>query len=175
VLPLFGPSTVRDGLGLIVDAYGFGGFWLPRLIDPPHRVAWRNSLSALDLVSYRAGALESESIFEAAALDRYSFLRDAYLQRRRNLIYDGDPPPAPRRDEGAETAPRTSLETEPSRWIIAHRHVQHPSAGRDGHLARGPRSAADPAQIVEPTVPANYAAVIAAADRAAPLLGENDQ
>lgn len=175
VLPLFGPSTVRDGLGLIVDAYGFGGFWLPRLIDPPHRVAWRNSLSALDLVSYRAGALEAESIFETAALDRYSFMRDAYLQRRQNLLYDGNPPPEPRRDEEGDAAPRTSLDTEPSRWIIAHRNVRHPDAGRAGGIERGPRSAANLARLVEPTVPANYAAVIAASGGAAPPPGENDE
>jgi phospholipid-binding lipoprotein MlaA len=175
VLPLFGPSTVRDGLGLIVDAYGFGGFWLPRLIDPPHRVAWRNSLSALDLVSFRAGALEAESIFETAALDRYSFMRDAYLQRRQNLLFDGNPPPERRRDEEGDTAPRTSLETEPSRWIIAHRNPQQAGATRDGSIERGPRSAADPARVVQPIVPANYAAVIAASSPAAPLLGVNDE
>jgi phospholipid-binding lipoprotein MlaA len=176
VLPLFGPSTVRDGLGLIVDAYGFGGFWLPRLIDPPHRVAWRNSLSALDLVSFRAGALEAESIFEAAALDRYSFMRDAYLQRRQNLLYDGNPPPEPRRDEeGDAAAPRTSLETEPSRWIIAHRNTQAWGVGGDRGLGPRTSSAAYSARVVEPTVPANYAAVIAASASAAPLLGDNDE
>ncbi len=173
VLPLIGPSTVRDGLGLIPDAYGFGAFWLPRLIDPPHRVAWRNSLTALDIVSLRARLLDTEGIFEAAALDRYSFLRDAYLQRRRNLIYDGNPPPEPRRDEGAETAPRTSLETEPSRWIIAGRKARH--VLREGGPDRESTSTTRAAQVVEPTVPANYDAVLAADDRVALRLGEEDE
>ena len=92
VLPLLGPSSVRDGLGLIVDGYGYGPWWATRAIDPPHRVAWRNSLTGLDIVALRARLLDTEGIFEAAALDRYSFLRDAYLQRRRNLVYDGNPP-----------------------------------------------------------------------------------
>lgn len=173
VLPLLGPSSVRDGLGLIADAYGYGGFWLPRLIDPPHRVAWRNSLSALDIVSARASLLDTEGIFEAAALDRYSFLRDAYLQRRRNLIYDGNPPPEPRRDEETQTAPQTNLETEPSRWVIARRPAHH--RVRDGGPDRGPQSAAGAAQVVEPTVPANYDGVLAADDRAAMPPGEDDE
>lgn len=148
VLPFFGPSDVRDGLGLLVDGYGYGGFWLPRLIDPPHRVAWRNVLSGVDIVQLRAGLLTTEGIFEAAALDRYSFLRDAYLQRRRNLVYDGNPPPEPRRDEETESAPRSRLDPEPSRWII---------------VARRPgRREARPVQVVEPKVPANYVRVLAA-------------
>jgi phospholipid-binding lipoprotein MlaA len=42
------------------------------------------------VVNVRANLLEAESVFRAAALDEYAFLRDAYLQRRRNLIYDGN-------------------------------------------------------------------------------------
>jgi len=173
VLPLFGPSTVRDGLGLIVDAYGYGGFWLPRLIDPPHRVAWRNSLSALDIVNLRASLLDTEGIFEAAALDRYSFLRDAYLQRRRNLVYDGNPPREPPREEEGETAPQTNLEPEPSRWLFAHRTGE--PAMRYGGIDRNPPGNTRPVQWVEPTVPANYAGVLAADDRVALTHGDNEQ
>jgi phospholipid-binding lipoprotein MlaA len=167
VLPLLGPSDVRDAIGLIPDAYGYGGFWLPRLIDPPHRVAWRNSLSALDVVSLRASLLETEGIFAAAALDRYSFLRDAYLQRRRNLIYDGNPPPEPRREEDAGLAPwtiqRTDLETDPARWILAYRPAH-----------RAPRGA-EPLGVFSPAVPANYERVLAASHRAADPRGEDDR
>ena len=148
VLPFLGPSSVRDGLGLIVDGYGYGPWWATRAIDPPHRVAWRNSLTALDIVSLRARLLDTEGIFEAAALDRYSFLRDAYLQRRRNLVYDGNPPPAPREDMEPEKDPEpagksapTSLETEPARWLT----VRNPNL-----------------QEVAPKVPANYERVLAA-------------
>lgn len=160
VLPLLGPSTVRDGLGLIADAYGYGPWWATRAIDPSHRVAWRNSLTGLDIVSLRANVLGTEGIFEAAALDRYSFLRDAYLQRRRNLIYDGNPPPEPRRDDETEPAPRTDLETEPSRWTVAGRMAHHDARGVGPD--RGSVSAAGAERTVEPMVPANYSAVLAA-------------
>jgi hypothetical protein len=43
-------------------------------------------------VDARAQLLDKEEIVDEAALDKYEFLRDAYLQRRRSLIYDGDPP-----------------------------------------------------------------------------------
>jgi phospholipid-binding lipoprotein MlaA len=172
VLPLLGPSTVRDGLGLIVDAYGYGGFWLPRLVDPPHRVAWRNSLSALDIVNLRATLLDTEGIFEAAALDRYSFLRDAYLQRRRNLVYDGNPPREAPREEDEEAAPRTNLEPEPSRWLFAQRTARDAARGRGAY---NPHADARSLQVVEPTVPANYAGVLAADDRAAMRNGDDDR
>jgi len=55
----------------------------------------RNSLTVLRLVSERAALLPADKIIEEAALDKYSYLRDAYLQRRRNLVYDGRPPREP--------------------------------------------------------------------------------
>jgi phospholipid-binding lipoprotein MlaA len=167
VLPLLGPSDVRDGLGLIPDSFGYGGFWLPRLVNTNHWVALRNTLTGLDIVSLRAGLLETEGIFEAAALDPYSFLRDAYLQRRRNLIYDGNPPPEPRRDEESGRAPganpRVDLETDPSRWILAYHPA--PSMSRGAELVR----------VFTPTVPANYERVLAAGHRAAEPRGEDDR
>ena len=48
----------------------------------------------LDKVRTRANLLKAESVLEQAALDRYTFLRDAWLQRRRNQVYDGNPPRA---------------------------------------------------------------------------------
>jgi phospholipid-binding lipoprotein MlaA len=174
VLPFLGPSTVRDGLGLIADGYGYGPWWTTRVIEPSHRVAWRNSLTALDIVSLRANLLATEGIFEAAALDRYSFLRDAYLQRRRNLIWDGNPPPEPRRDEEPEVAPKTGLETEPSRWTVARPAAQRPVA-RYGGAGHDATSSAGAAQVVEPTVPANYGAVLAAGDRTAMMHGMDDE
>jgi phospholipid-binding lipoprotein MlaA len=171
VLPLLGPSDVRDGLGLIPDSFGYGGFWLPRLANAEgwvdHWVALRNTMTGLDIVSLRASLLDTEGIFEAAALDPYSFLRDAYLQRRRNLIYDGNPPREPRREEDARLAPRTNprtdLETDPSRWILAARPA--PRAPRGGDLVR----------VFAPTVPANYERVLAAGHRAADPRGEDDR
>lgn len=85
VLPLMGPSTVRDAVGLVPEFY----------TDPVwtmNDVAGRNSASALRLVSKRADLLDASRLLEGAALDPYSFLRDGYLQRRRSLIHDGEPP-----------------------------------------------------------------------------------
>ena len=45
------------------------------------------------IIEARARLLGSERLLEGASLDAYSFVRDSYLQRRRNLVYDGDPPP----------------------------------------------------------------------------------
>jgi phospholipid-binding lipoprotein MlaA len=79
VLPLFGPSTLRDSLALPVDAKG-------NLVGRVDDVALRNSLIALRLVDVRANLLRAGRLLDAAALDKYSFTRDAYLQRRRGLI-----------------------------------------------------------------------------------------
>jgi phospholipid-binding lipoprotein MlaA len=85
VLPILGSSTVRDGAGTVLDLY----------TDPLgdlRPIRHRNAAGALRLVAVRADLLEASRILEQAALDRYVFQRDAYLQRRRNLIYDGRPP-----------------------------------------------------------------------------------
>lgn len=85
VLPFLGPSNLRDAIGRAVDAKGDPlGF----LRDIP----WRNSLWGTRVVNQRAELLDTSKILETAALDPYEFLRDGYLQRRRNLIYDGSPP-----------------------------------------------------------------------------------
>ncbi len=85
VLPFFGPSTVRD-------AAGTGADLMVDPVDNLDHVRTRNSLNALRFVSRRAELLDASRILEGAAIDPYSFLRDAYLQRRLNLVYDGDPP-----------------------------------------------------------------------------------
>ncbi len=85
VLPLLGPSTVRDSIGLVADMK-------TNPIPYLDNVSARNSLLALNLVDKRAGFLAADKVVEAAALDKYSYIRDAHLQRRRNLIYDGNPP-----------------------------------------------------------------------------------
>ena len=79
VLPLFGPSSVRDTAGLVVDMQG-------DLVSQSSNVPARNSLKALDLVDTRASLLNAGNLLDQAALDKYAFTRDAYLQRRRSLI-----------------------------------------------------------------------------------------
>lgn len=85
VWPLFGSSTARDSVGSLIDVR----------VDPVsnHRpIAARNVMLLTRAVSKRADLLDASRILEEAALDKYVFERDAYLQRRRNLIYDGSPP-----------------------------------------------------------------------------------
>ncbi|TVQ90454.1 MAG: VacJ family lipoprotein [Chromatiaceae bacterium] len=85
MVPVLGPSSVRDGIGDIGDAFIHPLFHL----DSNETVA---GLLALRLVDRRADLLAAGEILDAAAIDRYAFLRDAYLQRRRALVYDGNPP-----------------------------------------------------------------------------------
>ena len=85
VLPFLGPSDFRDGLGTVVD---WQFYPLYRTTD----VARRNSLTVLNGVDKRADLLNTGNIMMQAALDPYLFIRDAYLQHRRSLVYDGNPP-----------------------------------------------------------------------------------
>jgi phospholipid-binding lipoprotein MlaA len=81
VLPLLGPSTVRDAVALPGDLWG----------DPlvhVNDIAWRNTGIALRSVDQRAGLLGFSSLLDDAALDRYQFVRDGYLQRRNSLVLD---------------------------------------------------------------------------------------
>jgi phospholipid-binding lipoprotein MlaA len=103
VWPLLGPSTERDSLALPlnywaspmnlfnVDLWGQFGIW------------------TLQLVNTRADLLGASRMLDDIALDKYTFIRDAYLQRRRSLVFDGEEPPAPdpSRDEpeGAAAEP----------------------------------------------------------------------
>jgi len=94
VLPLFGPSTARDGVGLLAD------HWLAPVtyLDP----AWRNAMTGAGIVNGRANLLGATDLLSLAALDKYTFVRDAYLQRRRYLLRDGaDPLPAYEEEDAA--------------------------------------------------------------------------
>ena len=87
VLPLFGPSTVRDTVGLAVDLKT--DFVLnTNQLNSDERVG----VTAVKVLDKRANLLDAGQLLEDAAFDKYSFLRDSYLQRRRNQVYDGDPP-----------------------------------------------------------------------------------
>jgi phospholipid-binding lipoprotein MlaA len=86
VLPFLGPSTVRDGLSVPVD-------WV--LFDPVFQDKELKVTLSLLVVRYtdkRAGLLQATNIIDETAPDKYSFIRDAYLQRRQYLIHDGNPP-----------------------------------------------------------------------------------
>jgi len=92
VLPFFGPSNVRDTFGTAVD---LETDYLFRLLPD---VALRNSLTALRIVNARNNYYEAGDLFEGAALDKYTFTRDAYIQRRQYQIdqaKEGKEPPLP--------------------------------------------------------------------------------
>ncbi len=86
VLPVIGPSSVRDGIG-------FAGDWV---VNPIYTridsatISW--SLYGIRYVDRRADLLKASLILQSAALDPYSFVRDSYLQRRQHLVFDGNPP-----------------------------------------------------------------------------------
>jgi phospholipid-binding lipoprotein MlaA len=85
VVPFLGSSTLRDAAAMSID---IGGNPVRQVKDD----TMRNSLTLLNLVDTRAAYLKAGEVVEEAALDKYSFTRDAFLQRRRNQVYDGNPP-----------------------------------------------------------------------------------
>lgn len=85
VLPLFGPSTLRDTAGMPVDT----SVDYVRNLD---HIPTRNSAMGVRIVDKRAALLDASNLLSEAAIDKYSFTRDAYLQFRRNQVFDGNPP-----------------------------------------------------------------------------------
>lgn len=81
VLPIFGPSSIRDAAGFGVETRG-------DLVSRVNDIPTRNSLTALRAVETRANLLRATTMLEGAALDKYSFTRDIYLQRRQSQIDD---------------------------------------------------------------------------------------
>lgn len=96
VLPLLGPSTLRDGAALIVDWQASPGEIAFR------EVRDRNGTTVLKLIDTRVNLLNAGRVLDEIALDKYVLMRDAYLSRRRSQIYDGEPPDD---DADAEPAP----------------------------------------------------------------------
>jgi phospholipid-binding lipoprotein MlaA len=83
MLPILGPSTVRDAAALPGDFWG----------DPwthVNDIPWRNGGILLRAVDQRAAVLDASNLLEDAALDRYEFIRDGYLQRRNSKVLDTD-------------------------------------------------------------------------------------
>ncbi len=103
VIPLFGPSSIRDGVGLFADSRA-------SVLRRVKHVDTRNQSYATNLLSKRADLLGKEKVLDEAMIDRYSFTRDAYLQRRRSLIYDGNPPREKLDDDENDSVPdKTSV------------------------------------------------------------------
>ena len=85
-VPLIGPTTVRDGTGLIIRYY------LGPTTYVVNDVPLRNVLYFLGALDLRVQALDASKMVDQAAIDRYTFIRRAYLQRREYLVHDGNPP-----------------------------------------------------------------------------------
>jgi len=103
VWPLLGSSTVRDSLALPFDY----------LISPAYLINDASSkwlIWGLQLVNTRAGLLGASRLIDEIALDKYTFVRDAFLQRRRSLVFDGDEPPP---KEGDAPPPENEPSSEP--------------------------------------------------------------
>lgn len=83
VLPFFGPSNVRDTFGTAAD---MESDYLFRLLPD---VALRNSIAGLRVVNARNTYYEAGDLLDGAAIDKYSFMRDAYIQRREYQINEG--------------------------------------------------------------------------------------
>jgi phospholipid-binding lipoprotein MlaA len=91
-VPFFGPTTIRDGSGFLVRlAAGPVGF----IPDVPVR----NSLYGVGYVDLQTQAMDARAVVDTAALDRYRFIRNAYLQKRRYDVHDGKLPPEKEEDE----------------------------------------------------------------------------
>ena len=150
VLPIFGPSTLRDGVGKGIDLY----------TDPLTDVKGngvRNSAVAARAVSNRADLLDASKLLEEASLDRYTFLRDAYLQRRLSQVYDGHPPRERLErfdDDGGKPEPKETP----------------PADKRGVNESPPPRvSGTAPSNVYEPRIPPNYDAVMATLPQNAPI------
>jgi len=151
VWPFLGSSTVRDTAGGLVDAY----------LDPVRRHepdGVRAFAFLLRATGKRADLLDASRILEEAALDKYVFQRDAYLQRRRGLIFDGNPPREPssrvREDPRTETAPGNLDAPAIVQLPIADRVLEEPAIP-----SLPPRRAG---VLHESRTPANTSAVLAA-------------
>ena len=102
VLPLLGPSTLRDTAALAADWQAIPEAFLEQGVE-------RFALTSLHVISVRARLLSATRALDEIALDKYSLVRDGYLARRRNLVYDGNPPEEPEatdNDATQGTAPK---------------------------------------------------------------------
>jgi phospholipid-binding lipoprotein MlaA len=105
MLPLLGPSNVRDTVGWAFDIQ------TDILLTYIDNIPVRNAITGIRIVDQRSKYLSSTSLLGEAAFDKYTFIRDAYIQRRRNRIYDGNPPLIDEDDD----IPDEMLEREDSR------------------------------------------------------------
>jgi phospholipid-binding lipoprotein MlaA len=116
MLPFFGPRTLRDAGGFVVD-FAAGPFGYIKDIPA------RNIARGVRVVSERADLLSAEGAFDAAAIDRYAYLRDFYLSRRKSLIRDGKRVRDEEEDAGIITPVRIALDRMDSDLGIGERSL----------------------------------------------------
>lgn len=112
VLPFVGPSSLRDGGGLLVD-------WRYDPFFHVSNIPVRNTLLALRTIDTRADLLGATDVLEQAALDKYTFVRDAFFQYRRSQIYDGNAPREPGASLDVDDADLKAAVTEPRAQTVA--------------------------------------------------------
>jgi phospholipid-binding lipoprotein MlaA len=96
VLPLLGSSDIRDALALPADTYVTPALLVPKF--------WQGvAVDAVGVIDTRAGLLGASQMLDELAFDRYTFMRDAYITRRRSLVYDGNPPELPDEDDADDS------------------------------------------------------------------------
>jgi phospholipid-binding lipoprotein MlaA len=100
VWPLIGPSSVRESIALPLDRTASPALYL-------NNGSWQFGIVGLQIINTRAKLLGASQVIDDIALDKYSFIRDAYLQRRRSLVFDGDAPDMPEAPTPAGTPAST--------------------------------------------------------------------
>jgi len=155
VLPLFGPSDVRDAVALPGDEYVGAPLIFPATND-------RLFLTVLGIVDARASLLSASNMLDEIALDRYTFLRDAYITRRRSLVYDGNPPEDP--EESDEQEPRMA----PHPGTAASAATAVPAAASAAAPGASAPAAPEPPASAPAPAPSASAALAPVADEQAP-------
>ncbi|WP_144155873.1 VacJ family lipoprotein [Paraburkholderia sp. BCC1885] len=140
VLPLFGPSSVRDSTGYVVDFR----FNLIHYMKP----AVRNPMYIAQFISARSDLLGASDLLQAAALDKYSFVRDAYTQQRVSLLRSSNPNAAPLPNYGDPDSPGGAA----------------PAPGASDAAPSGLPDYSDPGDTSAPAAPANGASNTEGAD-----------
>lgn len=170
MLPFFGPSTGRDAVGRVVDYLSDPGTY----VDPTHT---RNTLWGTRIVNRRAELLDASTVLQTAALDPYEFVRDAYLQRRRTLIHDGNPPPdrefldpPPKPKVQSSTFPSSAPETTGYGSVLVSGESQTPVQFTYGQV--GPAPAAAPSRPAASAKAGARATAVATGSYGPVLIGE---
>jgi phospholipid-binding lipoprotein MlaA len=131
MLPLLGPSTLRDTAGLALDLY----------VDPwgyTNAVNVRNVGTGVRIIDQRAEVLDASNLMEEAALDRYIFIRDGFLQRRQGQVFDGE---ASRKDMNSVEEPAADAKSIKAAYADDP-GPSAPAAGAAGAVQAAPAPAA---------------------------------